>query len=371
MGAVAFTPPPGGLPAAPAGVRSRRGPGWLLVHDDGAGWLGDGVADLVLTDPPFNVARDTNFHTWERNRVHSYRFDGQKGWDSHSHEGFVALLGVWAGEFARLLRRGGTAAVFCADDYVSHVREALDAAGLKRGRTITWRKPNAVPVNRAHVPMSATEYVVTAVKPGKARGRGRTFNATVDLDDAAVADDLAVIEAVLAGDKAAALVEQRVRAAVAAAEGEATDRRSEVVAALTAEAVAGVGGSVREKVAAMYVEGSLRGCVPNHVAFPSASGRRLHPTEKPVALLRYLSALFSRPGDLVVDPFAGSASTGEAALRGCRRVVLVERDGELVGPAGDRLAALAGEDSEGGEVGEGSEGGEVGEADGPQGPPPL
>ncbi|HMO66772.1 MAG TPA: DNA methyltransferase, partial [Verrucomicrobiota bacterium] len=51
---------------------------------------------------------------------------------------------------------------------------------------------------------------------------------------------------------------------------------------------------------------------PDVLAFPY-TGNPLHPTQKPVAALLPLIAAYSRPGDLVLDPFAGSGSTGEAA----------------------------------------------------------
>jgi len=41
----------------------------LTVNDDNYLWLPDGSVDLVLTDPPFNIARDTNFHTYEKNTI--------------------------------------------------------------------------------------------------------------------------------------------------------------------------------------------------------------------------------------------------------------------------------------------------------------
>ena len=44
-----------------------------------------------------------------------------------------------------------------------------------------------------------------------------------------------------------------------------------------------------------------------------------YPTEKPVPLLQELIRMSSRPGDLVVDPFAGRCSTGVAALLSGRR----------------------------------------------------
>lgn len=89
-----------------------------LVHDSGYAWLPSGSIDLVLTDPPFNIARDTNFHTYEKNTINSYRFDEDKGWDSYSPEGFRELLASWSKEFARVLRPGGSFAVFCADEYL-------------------------------------------------------------------------------------------------------------------------------------------------------------------------------------------------------------------------------------------------------------
>ena len=59
-------------------------------------------------------------------------------------------------------------------------------------------------------------------------------------------------------------------------------------------------------------------------------GRKLHTTEKPLALLERILAACTRRGDLVVDPFAGTGTTGEAALRLGRRYVLIERQREYV-----------------------------------------
>jgi len=42
--------------------------------------------------------------------------------------------------------------------------------------------------------------------------------------------------------------------------------------------------------------------------------RRRHPQQKPVDLLRWCVRSYSNPGDLVVDPYAGSGATGEAAV---------------------------------------------------------
>lgn len=54
------------------------------------------------------------------------------------------------------------------------------------------------------------------------------------------------------------------------------------------------------------------------------TGNRHHPTEKPVSALQPLIESFSRPGDIVLDPFAGSGSTCVAAELAGRRWIGIE-----------------------------------------------
>lgn len=55
---------------------------------------------------------------------------------------------------------------------------------------------------------------------------------------------------------------------------------------------------------------------PDVLSYPRVDGG--YPTEKPVALLQRLIENSSSPGELVIDPFLGSGSCGEAALRAKR-----------------------------------------------------
>jgi site-specific DNA-methyltransferase (adenine-specific) len=53
-----------------------------------------------------------------------------------------------------------------------------------------------------------------------------------------------------------------------------------------------------------------------------------HPTVKPVALMRYLARLVTQPGGHTLDPFAGSGTTGAAALLEGFSATLIEREDE-------------------------------------------
>jgi site-specific DNA-methyltransferase (adenine-specific) len=55
-----------------------------------------------------------------------------------------------------------------------------------------------------------------------------------------------------------------------------------------------------------------------------------HPTQKPIALLERIIKASSKPGDLVLDPFNGSGTTGIAAARFGRRYIGIERELEFL-----------------------------------------
>ncbi|GLQ38621.1 methyltransferase [Rhizobium albus] len=69
-------------------------------------------------------------------------------------------------------------------------------------------------------------------------------------------------------------------------------------------------------------------------------GRKAHPTQKPEALLARIMMATSRPGDLVVDPFFGSGTTGAVAKRLGRNYVGIEREQSYIDVAERRIAAV-------------------------------
>jgi DNA modification methylase len=69
--------------------------------------------------------------------------------------------------------------------------------------------------------------------------------------------------------------------------------------------------------------------------------RNLHPTVKPLELMRWLVRLVTPLGGLVLDPFCGSGSTGAAAVLERRQFLGIEREGEYVDVACARLTHWA------------------------------
>jgi len=68
--------------------------------------------------------------------------------------------------------------------------------------------------------------------------------------------------------------------------------------------------------------------------------RKLHPTQKPEALLARVILAASRPDDVVLDPFFGTGTTGAVAKRLGRRFIGVERDASYARAAEARIAAV-------------------------------
>ena len=70
------------------------------------------------------------------------------------------------------------------------------------------------------------------------------------------------------------------------------------------------------------------------------AGRKAHPTQKPEALLHRVLLASTNPGDVVLDPFFGTGTTGAVAKRLGRRWLGIERDPDYAGAARERIAKV-------------------------------
>ena len=69
-------------------------------------------------------------------------------------------------------------------------------------------------------------------------------------------------------------------------------------------------------------------------------GKKIHPTQKPEALLARIIMASTKPGDVVLDPFFGSGTTGAVAKRLGRHFVGIEREQDYIDAASARIAAV-------------------------------
>jgi site-specific DNA-methyltransferase (adenine-specific) len=93
-------------------------------------------------------------------------------------------------------------------------------------------------------------------------------------------------------------------------------------------------------------EKAARGKTPTdvwwHTIVPTSGRERTgYPTQKPLGVARRIVAVHSNPGDRVLDFFAGSGTTGEAAARLGRSCVLVDHNPDAVRIMAERLAFAA------------------------------
>ena len=72
----------------------------------------------------------------------------------------------------------------------------------------------------------------------------------------------------------------------------------------------------------------------------NGGGRKTHPTQKPESLLYRVVMASTRPGDVILDPFFGTGTTGAVAKKLGRNFIGCERDPEYIAAAKDRIAKV-------------------------------
>ena len=71
--------------------------------------------------------------------------------------------------------------------------------------------------------------------------------------------------------------------------------------------------------------------------FARSGTGRVHPNQKPVRLIRWILELCTNPGDLILDPFMGSGTTGVACVQTGRRFIGIEIDPKYYAIAEKRI----------------------------------
>ena len=83
-----------------------------------------------------------------------------------------------------------------------------------------------------------------------------------------------------------------------------------------------------------------------HERIKGADGQKAHSTQKPEALLHRVIVSSTKPGDVILDPFFGSGTTGAVAKRLGRRFIGIEREKTYADVARARIAEIVPADSD-------------------------
>jgi DNA modification methylase len=89
-----------------------------------------------------------------------------------------------------------------------------------------------------------------------------------------------------------------------------------------------------EDLAVRKIEGGLAG----NMGKSSVEARNIHPTVKPIELMRRLVRMLTKPGATVIDPFMGSGTTGIACVLEGRNFIGIEREEDFFEIARHRIA---------------------------------
>ena len=242
--------------------------------------LGGESVDLAFADPPFNIGYDYDV----------YR-------DRRVKEEYLEWTDAWLGAVRRVLKPTGSLFVAIGDEYAAEMKIRLDGLGLTMRNWIVWHYTFGVSCskkfNRSHAHIF---YYVASPK-------AFTFNpAAVRVPSAR--------QTTYADARANPLGKQPDDTWVL----RPADSPAHFAPAADTWAVPRVCGTFRERTG--------------------------HPCQMPEAVLDRIIKVASHPGDLVLDPFAGSGTTLAVAKRLRRRFVGVELSDDYVAGITARLAGV-------------------------------
>ena len=263
--------------------------------------------DAIVTDPPYGLSADPDMHEVLRHWLagEHYEHADRGGFMGRSWDSFVPGPDYWRATL-RVLKPGALGFVFASARTQDLMTLALTLGGFEVIDSFAWLYgsgfPKSLNVRKAIGGEAGERWqgYGTALKP--AYEPAIFVRRPCDTPAPALAWPPFLYEpkvSKIERDTGCESLPERTG-------GEATLRKDDSAGLSSPRAGAGRGGGVR-----------------NH-----------HPTVKPVAVMRHLVARACAPGALVLDPFAGSCSTGVGAAIEDRSFVGIEREDGTVRPDG-------------------------------------
>lgn len=282
---------------------------------------GIGPVDAIVTDPPYHLTSGNAGFDWSAlgpngakrpnigptnklGRGHKTGFMGQR-WDG----GDIAFRPETWATMLPALNPGGYLLAFGGTRTHHRIWCAIEDAGFVIQDTISWLYGQGFPKGRTQL-KPAWEPIVVAYKPGGKRA--------LQIDECRIQHPAGRWPANLCHDGSDEVL--TAFAAFGVSSDGIAHKRSNGVGMFRMPGHGHWGGYGGFGSAARFFYCAKAGKADR-------AGSK-HPTVKPIALIRWLVRLVTPPGGTVLDPFAGSGTTGAAALAEGRSVILIEREPE-------------------------------------------
>lgn len=315
---------------------------WGLLHADALELLRllpDRSVDAVITDPPYGIGFGD--HAWDSGAL----TDGVK---------FERWTADWAREARRILRPGGYLAAFGAARTMHRLVSGVENAGLEVRDQVLWLYSSGIPKSR-----STPDDLGTGLKPAyepillarapladtTARTHEEWGTAMLDVGATRVQDELRGQNISSAGE---VIARWPANLGLLHSLGCEKRRCEGQCAVRQIDQQSGADASrffYAAKASRAEREGGLEALPQHHIGIFARSNvnarANVHPTVKPINVMRWLVRLIVPPYGVVLDPFSGSGSTGCAALLENRQFVGIEREAEYVEIARHRLTHWA------------------------------
>jgi site-specific DNA-methyltransferase (adenine-specific)/modification methylase len=233
--------------------------------------------DLIYADPPYNLSgKSLNLIN---NKTGGPFYKMNEDWDSWDYDEYVKFTEDWIKEAWRVLKQNGSLYISCTFHNIGEIIVIAKRIGFKLNNVITWYKTNAMPNITKRTYTHTTEYVCWFVKGTKWKFnyeelKKLNFHKTKDGKPKQMRDFIDFIELPL-------------------------------------------------------VQGKER--------IKGENGRAIHPTQKPEKLLEIIIVASSDIGDIVLDPFFGTGTTGVVAQRLKRNWIGVEVNEKYFKVAEERI----------------------------------
>jgi len=234
----------------------------------------DESIDLIFADPPYNLSG--NGLKWQNKGMGGDWFMVNEKWDQMTDVEYLKFTTEWIEACKKSLKPNGSIYISCTYHNIGELMMTLKALGFIPRNIITWHKNNAMPSMTRRTFTHSCEYILFFSK-----GKKWTFN-YADIKK-------------MNPDKAKDGSEKQ----------------------------------MRDLWVMPVCQGKER--------VKDTTGRSAHPTQKPEGLLERIIIASSNKGEVVLDPFLGSATTTLVAKRLGRKWVGIEKDDNYIKIAKKRM----------------------------------